>query len=53
VNRYWRRDTANRVVSENTLRFPRGRFIREEERDCRTYRGGAGELHALHFPDVT
>jgi hypothetical protein len=53
VNREWRRGTAKRVISENTLRFRRGPFIREEERDCRTNRGGPEELHALHFPDVT
>jgi hypothetical protein len=53
VNREWRRGTAKRVVSENTLRFHRGRFIREEERDCRTYRGGQEELREPHFPDVT
>ena len=53
MNRDWRRGTAKRVASENTLRFRRGRFIREEEGDCRTYRGGQEELHALHFPDVT
>jgi hypothetical protein len=53
VNREWRRGTAKGVESENTLRFRRGRFIREEEWDCCTYRGGQEELHPLHFPNVT
>jgi len=53
VNREWRRGIAKRVGRENTLRFRRGRVIRKEELDCRTYLGGKEELHAPHFPDVT
>jgi hypothetical protein len=53
VNRESGRGTAKRVDSENTLRFRRGRFIREDERDCRIYRSGQEELRAPNFPDVT